>query len=157
LSHTPYGGAIGYGQSDLATYSKLLPPLVGFDPTTADVAVSAGQPPTHAGWLIGGVDASQIEQALTKLGAKKDGATLRLAPDNQLDLNGALSKQLQGPMANLNVVSADGTALRYGTSSAAVDLVGTSSGSTLGSDKTVTAVASSPAPPSRNSPATSYG
>ena len=139
---TPYGGASGYGESDLANYAQLLPPLVGFDPTTADVAVSAGQPPTRAGWLVGGVDASLVEQALTKLGAKKDGATLRLAPDYQMDLNGPLSKQLQGPMAILNVVSVDGTSLRYGASSASLDLVGTSSGSTLGSDQTVTAVAS---------------
>jgi hypothetical protein len=138
---SPYAGASGYGESDLANYAKLLPPLVGFDPTTADVAVSAGQPPTHAGWLIGGVDASQVEQALTKLGAKKDGATLRLAPDDQTDLNGPLSKQLQGRMTILNVVSADGTSLRYGTSSASLDLVGTGSGSTLGSDTTVVAVA----------------
>lgn len=142
LVRVPYGGVSDYGESDLANHAKLLPPLVGFDPTTADVAVSAGQPPTRAGWLVGGLDAGQVEQALTKLGAKKDGATLRLAPDNQLDLNSPLSKQLQAPMTILNVVSADGTSLRYGTSSASLDLVGTGSGSTLGSDQTVTAVAS---------------
>jgi hypothetical protein len=76
-----YGGVSGYGFSDLANYAKLLPPLVGFDATTADEALTAGQPPTHAGWISGGVDATKVEQALTKLGAKKDGATLRLAGD----------------------------------------------------------------------------
>jgi hypothetical protein len=140
-TRTPYGGTLGYGLSDLVPYSKLLPPLVGFDATTADVAVSAGQPPNHAGWLIGGVDASQVEQALTKVGAKKDGTALRLAPDNQINLNGPLSKQLQAPMTILNLVSASGSSLRYAPSSASLDLVGTSKGDTLGSDKTVQAVA----------------
>jgi hypothetical protein len=138
----PYGDASRYGQADLADFAKLLPPLVGFDPSTADVAVSAGQAPARGGWLIGGVDAGQVEQALTKLGAKKDGATLRLAPDNEIDLNSPLTKQLQIPMTILNVVSTGGASLRYGTSSASLDLVGTSSGTTLGSDQTVAAVAS---------------
>lgn len=140
-SSSPYGGAFGYGLSDLATSYKLLTPLVGFDPTTADLAVSVGRPPNHAGWLAGGVDASKVEQALTKLGAKKDGTTLRLAPDNQINLDGPLSKQLQAPMPILNLVSTSGSSLRYGPSSASLDLVGTGKGSTLGSDKTVNAVA----------------
>jgi hypothetical protein len=140
-THTPYGGAAGFGESDLADYARLLPPLVGFDPTKADVAVSVGQPPTHAGWLVGGVDAGQVEQALTKLGAKKDGAALRLAPDNQLDLDSPLSQKLQAPIAILNLVAANGSSLRYGSGTAALDLVRASKGTTLGRDKTVVAVA----------------
>lgn len=140
-ARVPYGNAFGYGMSDLAGYATLLPPLVGFDPSTADVAVSAGRPPTHAGWLIGGVDAAKVEQALTKLGAKKDGATLRLAPDNQISLDGPLSSRLQAPAIMLNVVSTGDGSLRYGPSTASLDLVGTSKEPTLGSDDTVTAVA----------------
>jgi len=41
------------------------------DATTADEALTAGQPPTHAGWLSGGIDAAKVEQALAKLGAKR--------------------------------------------------------------------------------------
>ena len=136
-----YGGVSGYGFSDLATYAKLLPPLTGFDATTADEALTAGQPPAHAGWLTGGVDATKVEQALTKLGAKKDGAMLRLGADNELNLDSALSKALQGPMAMLNVVSTSGNSLRYGTGGAAVDLVGEPKGATLDTDATVKAVA----------------
>jgi hypothetical protein len=136
-----YGGVSGYGFSDLANYAKLLPPLVGFDATTADEALTAGQPPTHAGWISGGVDATKVEQALTKVGAKKDGATLRLAGDNELNLEGPLSKALQAPMPMLNVVSTSGSSLRYGSGGAAVDLVGEPKGATLDADATVNAVA----------------
>lgn len=140
LSRAPYGGLIGYGASSLATYSKLLPPVVGFDPTKADAAVLVGQPPTHAGWLIG-LDTGQVEPALTKLGAEKEGSALRLAPDNQFDLDGPLSQKLKVPLTLLNLVSPNGTSLRYGSSTAALDLIGTSKGDTLGADKTVAAVA----------------
>lgn len=141
-SHVPYGGVFGYGLSDLASTYQLLAPLIGFDPTRADAAVAVGQPPNRAGWLIGGMDAGQIEQALGKLGAKKDGSALRLAPDNQINLNGPLSQKVQVPTTFLNVVAPNGDSVRYGPSSAALDLVATTDGDTLGSDKTVQAVAS---------------
>jgi len=80
-----------------STDASLPGPLGGlFDATTADEALTAGQPPTHAGWLSGGIDAAKVEQALAKLGAKKDGATLRLGGDNELNLDSPLSKALQG-------------------------------------------------------------
>ncbi len=88
-----FGGLVGYGYSDLAARSRLLPELLGFDPTEAHSALRVGQPPTWAAVLRMDVDVAAVGAKLDGLGGRKGGSdTWITGDDNEVDPDGPLAE-----------------------------------------------------------------
>jgi hypothetical protein len=83
----------GYGYSDLAGRSRLLPDLVGFDPAQANTALRVGQSPKWAAVLRMDIDVAAVDAKIAALGGKRAGSgTWTTAEDGEVDLDGALAK-----------------------------------------------------------------
>ena len=88
-----FAGLRGYGYSDLAGHSRVLPDLVGFDPALATTALRVGQPPMSAAVLRMDVDVASVDGKLAGLGGKKGGSgTWITGDDDEVDVDGALAR-----------------------------------------------------------------
>jgi hypothetical protein len=88
-----FGGLQGYGYSDLAGHSRVLPDLIGFDPAAATTALRVGQPPTWAAVLRMDVDVAVVDAKLQALGGRKGGSgTWTTGPDHEIDPDGPLAQ-----------------------------------------------------------------
>ncbi|PSL53607.1 hypothetical protein B0I31_10854 [Saccharothrix carnea] len=88
-----FRGLLGYGYSDLAGHSPVLPELVGFDPAEATTALRVGQPPTWAAVLRMEVDVAAVEGKLAGLGGRREASgTWVTGEDNGIDPDGPLAE-----------------------------------------------------------------
>ncbi|OKI17738.1 hypothetical protein A6A25_40505 [Saccharothrix sp. CB00851] len=88
-----FRGLQGYGYSDLAGRSRVLPELVGFDPAEATTALRVGQPPTWAAVLRMDVDVAAVEGKLAGLGGRREASgTWVTGEDNEIDPDGPLAE-----------------------------------------------------------------
>ncbi|HZC70876.1 MAG TPA: hypothetical protein VE442_09295 [Jatrophihabitans sp.] len=130
----PYGRALGYGLDVLATEDAHGDQQLGLNVRTADYAVTAGESP-HSGVLVSGVNTSAAGSKLTALGASQsasDGGTVyRFRPDNQVNMGDKLAKAFPTAVSMLDVVRLDGSDVRFGPSSSALDITRTTGPSLL--------------------------
>ncbi|MEV1113664.1 hypothetical protein AB0I91_01240 [Actinosynnema sp. NPDC049800] len=83
----------GYGYSDLAGHSRVLPELVGFDPAKASTALRVGQPPKWAAVLRMDVDVPGVDAKLAGLGGRRGGSGVwTTGEDNEIDPDGPLAE-----------------------------------------------------------------
>ncbi len=88
-----FGPLQGYGYSDLFGRSRVLPDLLGFDPTLATTALRVGQPPTWAAVLRMDVDVAAVDAKLAALGGRRaDSGTWTTAGDGEPKSDGPLAR-----------------------------------------------------------------
>ncbi|QQQ78367.1 hypothetical protein IOD16_07850 [Saccharothrix sp. 6-C] len=88
-----FRGLQGYGYSDLAGHSRVLPDLVGFDPAQATTALRVGQPPRWVAVLRMDVDVPAVEAKLEGLGGRRGGSGVwTTGEDDELDPDGPLTR-----------------------------------------------------------------
>lgn len=138
-----YRLAVGQGLGLLLRVSKLVQEKLGFDPLSADYAITAGRPPSTGG-LISGVNLGGTGPRLEALGGKQiDGArgtTYRFRPDHRIGYDDKLGRAFAGVPTDLNVVQIDGSTFRRGSGKAEVELTD-ASGSSLLDDGAMRSVA----------------
>lgn len=119
-SNGPFARLVGTGSDQLTQYASLLPPLTGFDSTTATSAISLGNPPNQVGVLYGSFDPTAVGAKLAAWGYHKSdrggGVTAWVFQDDhqqdmsKLDANGV------GPGMTgwLNVIWVSTSSIAYG-------------------------------------------
>lgn len=112
-----YRQVVGQGLGQLGLVSGIVRDKLGFDPQSADYAITVGQPPSTGG-LISGVSLGGIGRKVDALGGKQvDGArgtTYRFRPDRNVS-DDKLGHAILGVSTELNVVQTDGSAFRHGS------------------------------------------
>ncbi|WP_447006827.1 hypothetical protein ACRAKI_10310 [Saccharothrix isguenensis] len=112
----------GYGYSDLAGRSRVLPDLVGFDPTRANTALRVGQSPKWAAVLRMDVDVAAVDAKIAALGGERAGSgTWTTARDGEIDRDGALAKA--GIVTGFQHVRAEAGAVAHAPTGAALKWV----------------------------------
>ncbi|MFI6985714.1 hypothetical protein ACIBSV_45125 [Embleya sp. NPDC050154] len=138
----PYGPLIGTGYPDLAAMRDQVAPALGFDPTKAHEAWSAGRPPYQGGVFVGGFDKGTVLGKLRELGGKPEPAepsVQRLRPDNELSLDDTLAQKLPLGINHFNVIRVTDKQIGYGSTGRGADLG--RGGTMLGADPVVRALA----------------
>ncbi|MCE6996585.1 hypothetical protein LZG04_17505 [Saccharothrix sp. S26] len=88
-----FAGLRGYGYSDLAGHSQVLPELVGFDPAQATTALRVGQSPTWVAVVRMDVDVAVVEGKVQALGGRKGGSGVwTTGEDGEIDPDGPLAQ-----------------------------------------------------------------
>ncbi|WP_370381743.1 hypothetical protein [Catenulispora sp. GAS73] len=117
----PFARLVGAGSDQLTQYASLLPPLTGFDSTTATSAISLGTPPNQVGVLYGSFDPTAIGAKLAAWGYHKSdrggGVTAWVFQDNhQVDLTKLDANGIGPGMAGwLNVIWLSKSSIAYGS------------------------------------------
>lgn len=120
-SNGPFGRLLGTGEDELAQYQQLLPPLIGFDPSTATSAISVGNPPDTASVLYGSFDPKAVGAKLAAWGYhsqdRGDGVTAWIfQDDHKIDMSKLDPSTGIGPGMGgwLNVVWVSKSSIAYG-------------------------------------------
>lgn len=119
---SPFGNLLGWGSGQMADYFQVLPPLTGFDSTTATSAVTVGYPPNQISVLFGTFDPAAIGTKLAAWGYHKqdrgDGVTAWIfSDDHKLDSTKLDPSTGIGPGMTtgwLNVIWVSKTSIAYG-------------------------------------------
>ncbi|WP_194908483.1 hypothetical protein [Catenulispora rubra] len=120
-SNGPFGRLVGTGSDQLTQYASVLPPLTGFDSTTATSAISLGLPPDQVGVLYGSFDPTAIGTKLAAWGYHKSdrggGVTAWVFQDNhQMDLTKLDANGIGPGMTGwLNVIWVSKSSIAYGS------------------------------------------
>jgi hypothetical protein len=121
-AHTgPLAWTLGFGADQLGEYSSILPPLTGFDPSSATSAISVGNPPNLVSVLYGSFDPAAIGTKLAAWGYHKQdrggGVTAWVfADDHKIDMTKLDPDTGVGPGMGgwLNVIWVSKTSIAYG-------------------------------------------
>jgi hypothetical protein len=132
---------LGMGESPLAESGDQSADVLGFDPFKATAAVTVGQLPKQATVVYGSFDASAVGKKLAAAGFKQKGSAAGgtvwgLAADNQADVDNPTGN----PQLNDLLVTASRIVL--GPSTADVEALAATGGTTLASNAKLSALAS---------------